>query len=163
MNRRMKFVTLFFLPLALILCLNFFGLRMASEVTGNLGYGIWVSATIGLYYAIIIVWRFRSAAALPVILMSAIFALLFLPVRQNITVIDYVKTDNNVYWLERSLLTGALKVFVAPDGAMLKAQQLYEHTEVTHAAFLELGPQSDKPVLVYSNAASAAELQRQVL
>ena len=159
----MKFVTLFLLPLAFILSLNFFGLRMATEVTGNLGYGIWASAIIVLYYAIIIIWRFRSAAALPIILMSAIFALLFLPVRQNIAVIDYVKTDNSVYWLERSFVTGALKVFVAPDGVVLKAQQLYVHTDVTHEAFLELSPQGEKPVLVYSTTASVAEYQRQVL
>ena len=159
----MKFVTLFLLPLAFILSLNFFGLRMATEVTGNLGYGIWASAIIVLYYAIIIIWRFRSAAALPIILMSAIFALLFLPVRQNIAVIDYVKTDNSVYWLERSFVTGALKVFVAHDGVVLKAQQLYLHTDVTNEAFLELGQHGEKPVLVYSTTASVAEYQRQVL
>lgn len=150
MNWRMKFLMLFLVPLVLVISFNMLGIRITTEVKGNVEQAIWVTCAFIAYYAVIIFWGFRLTVSPPLIITVIIFSLLFLPVRQNIAIVNYVQTETDLYWLERSYLTGALKVFVAPDKAFLKPQQLYLKTSITPVAYLELDADG-QPTLVYSD------------
>lgn len=162
MNSRMKFLTLFLIPLVFIISLNIFGIRIITEVKGNVEQAIWVSCVFLAYYIIFIFWGYRLAVSPSLIIIITIFSLLFLPIRQNIAVVNYVQTETNIYWLERSYFTGTLKVFGAPDRIFLKPQQLYLKTTITHDAYLELDAQG-QPILVYSKSLSDSEYARQKL
>lgn len=162
MNSQMKLLALYSMPFILVGMLYIFEIRLLTEVTGNTGISIWITATLCLYYVIVIFLN-NSLNKLPkVILIISCFAIVFLPVRQNISVVDYVQKDSEIYWIERSYPTGVLKVFFAEKGIFMKADKLYQDDEITHKAYLVLDPDGST-TLVYSRKPSDEKYYRHEL
>lgn len=161
MKSRMKFLVLFFAPAFSIIILSFFNIRLVTEVKGNVEQAIWVSCTFALYYIVLICWK-SKLSSLPLILVALIFSILFLPVRQNIAIVNYVQTETDLYWLERSYLANTLKVFTSSNNIFLTPQQLYLATETVRHAYIELDEQGQL-FLVYSEDLSNTEYTRQKL
>lgn len=159
MNSQFKLLALYFLPFILVSTLYLWGGKPVTEVTGNTGGALWVTGFLCAYYiAIILLFgKLRFSPALMIV--TLLLALMFLPVRKNISVVDYIKTDSEIFWVERSYISGVLQVFVAEQGIVLKPKKIYQNDEITHEAFLELGSDG-VPTLVYSERASDEIYQR---
>lgn len=159
----MKTLVFYLIPFIIVISLDIAGISLLTEVKGNSGQAIWVSCAIAVYYFFIIFWHNKLDKALIRILWITILALLFLPVRQTIAIVNYVNTDNNIYWLERPYWgEGVLQVFVATESIFIRPEKIYQDTETTHEAFLELDPEG-RVILVYSRDASDQTYHRHAL
>ena len=85
-------------------------------------------------------------------------SIIFLPVRQNISVVDYVKNENDkIYWIERTYLDGFIRVFESNDSLILTETGVISSDGPIHEAYLKTLP-SSRVVFVYKENSADKEL-----
>lgn len=168
---------LYGLPFLLVAGLHYFELYFVTEITGYQGVGQGISQLLsGLFVVYFIgivfvthlsfrapIWKQKSLLKIPVTgLVICILALLFLPVRQKIAVVQVLPVEQGLYWLERPYFTGAVKVYYAhyqvnkfPPFSQLFIQPrlVYQDQQGAHEAFLEVDT-TGRVVLGYSKQPS---------
>ncbi|CAM3697440.1 hypothetical protein [Rheinheimera salexigens] len=153
MTSKLKRLAIYLLPFLAVIELNVFGVGFLTEVTGNTGQTVWILLALIVYYLIVLLWH-KSLAKTPIIILTLlIFSLMFLPVRQNISVISYVSKDADIYWLERAYFTGEVSVFVAPKSLLLARKKLLQREDIAYEAFLQL-TEKGEVILVYADSAA---------
>src|SRR5690554_7984847 len=115
---------LYALPFIISLLSYFFQFSFINEVTGNNGIGLTVTGILSLYFIVITLLAFSLKEAVIPLLSLAILALMFLPVRQNISVVSTLISDSKIYWIERSYFTSFLSVHEANNETILKLDRI---------------------------------------
>ncbi|MGM0525955.1 hypothetical protein [Idiomarina seosinensis] len=133
-----KSILLFYaLPFIASLFSYFFQFSFINEVTGNHGVGLIVTVIISLYFIILTLLAFGLKEAVVPLLSLAILALMFLPVRQNISVVSTLKSDSEIYWIERSYFTSFLSVHKANNEIIMKPERVRLIENAVYDAQLE--------------------------
>ncbi|SDB17558.1 hypothetical protein SAMN02927930_00655 [Pseudidiomarina indica] len=128
---------LYALPFIISLLSYFFQFRFINEVTGNNGIGLTVTGILSLYFIVITLLAFSLKEAVIPLLSLAILALIFLPVRQNISVVSTLKSDSKIYWIERSYFTSFLSVHEANNEIIMKPERIRLIENVVYEAQLK--------------------------
>ncbi|WP_300321376.1 hypothetical protein [Idiomarina sp.] len=128
---------LYAVPFIISLLSYFFQFSFINEVTGNNGIGLIVTGILSLYFIVITLLAFSFKEAVIPLLSLAILALMFLPVRQNISVISTLKSGSEIYWVERSYFTNFLSVHKANNEIIMKPERLRLIENVVYEAQLK--------------------------
>lgn len=128
---------LYALPFIISLLSYFFQFSFINEVTGNNGIGLTVTGILSLYFIVITLLAFSLKEAVIPLLSLAILALMFLPVRQNISVVSTLKSDSKIYWIERSYFTSFLSVHEANNEIIMKPERIRLIENVVYEAQLK--------------------------
>ncbi|MTJ02447.1 hypothetical protein [Idiomarina piscisalsi] len=128
---------LYALPFIISLFSYFFQFSFINEVTGNNGIGLTVTGILSLYFIVITLLAFSLKEAVIPLLSLAILALMFLPVRQNISVVSTLKSDSKIYWIERSYFTNFLSIHKANNEIIMKPERLRLIENVVYDAQLK--------------------------
>jgi low affinity Fe/Cu permease len=137
MLSRKSIVFLYALPFIISLFSYFFQFSFINEVTGNNGIGLIVTGILSLYFIVITLLAFSLKEAVTPLLSLAILALMFLPVRQNISVVSTLKSDSKIYWIERSYFTSFLSVHKANNEIITKPERVRLIEDVVYEAQLK--------------------------
>jgi len=136
LNRKSTLI-FYALPFIISLFSYFFQFGFINEVTGNEGIGLIVTIVISLYFIILTLLAFSLEKAVVPLLSLAILALIFLPVRQNISVVSTLKSDSKIYWLERSYFTSFLSVHKANNEIIMKPERVRLIENIVYEAHLK--------------------------
>ena len=128
---------LYAVPFIISLLSYFFQFSFINEVTGNNGIGLIVTGILSLYFIVITLLAFSLKEAVTPLLSLAILALMFLPVRQNISVVSTLKSDSKIYWIERSYFTSFLSVHKANNEIITKPERVRLKEDVVYEAQLK--------------------------
>ena len=128
---------LYAVPFIISLLSYFFQFSFINEVTGNNGIGLIVTGILSLYFIVITLLAFSLKEAVTQLLSLAILALMFLPVRQNISVVSTLKSDSKIYWIERSYFTSFLSVHKANNEIITKPERVRLIEDVVYEAQLK--------------------------
>lgn len=137
MLSRKSIVFLYALPFIISLFSYFFQFSFINEVTGNNGIGLVVTVILSLYFIILTLLAFRLKEAVIPLLSLAILALMFLPVRQTMSVVNTLKSDSKVYWVERSYFTSFVSVHKANYEIVMKPERIRLIESVVYDAQLK--------------------------
>lgn len=137
MLSRKSIVFLYALPFIISLFSYFFQFSFINEVTGNNGIGLVVTVILSLYFIILTLLAFRLKEAVIPLLSLAILALMFLPVRQTMSVVSTLKSDSKVYWVERSYFTSFVSVHKANYEIVMKPERIRLIESVVYDAQLK--------------------------
>lgn len=159
MNKFLLILALSLLPFLVALAVSSQGWDFVTEIRGNAGVGVVLTSLIAIYY-VGVGWLVGGLKALPYLLGMAILALVFLPVRQDISVISTLTADENILWIERSTVGSYVRVFHAESGLVLQPQPLLELEETVYEAYLE---RDNGRVTLVHRATADDNLQRQPL
>ncbi len=96
-----------------------------------------VTGILSLYFIVITLLAFSLKEAVTPLLSLAILALMFLPVRQNISVVSTLKSDSKIYWIERSYFTSFLSVHKANNEIITKPERVRLIEDVVYEAQLK--------------------------
>lgn len=124
MLNRKSILFFYALPFIASLFSYFCQFSFINEVTGNHGIGLIVTVIISLYFIILTLLAFGLKEAVVPLLLLAILALMFLPVRQNISVVSTLKSDSEIYWIERSYFTSFLSIHKANSEIIIKPERV---------------------------------------
>lgn len=137
MLNRKSILFLYALPFIISLFSYFFQFSFINEVIGNKGIGLIVTVFISLYFIILTLLAFSLKKAVIPLLSLAILALMFLPVRQNISVVSTLKVDSEIYWVERSYFASFLSVHKADNKIIMKPERIRLIEDVVYEAHLK--------------------------
>lgn len=160
MLKKKSALLLFALPFLITLIFYSFGFNFINQIIGNKGIGILITLSIAIYFLVVALLSFKPEKATVALLTVAILALMFLPVRQNISVVSTLKIDSKVFWIERSYFAGSLSVFSAENRVLIKPERLYLTDDVIYEAYLE--DKSGEVHLVYKKDKDDSYLSRKI-
>lgn len=151
--------TYFLIPFLATFILWIADLRLITQVTGNQGLGLLLSGLIFLYFSIgILLFSSDNFERSVAVFFFVLTSIIFLPVRQNISVVDYVKNENDkIYWIERTYLDGFIRVFESNDSLILTETGVISSDGPIHEAYLKTLP-SSRVVFVYKENSADKEL-----
>ncbi|RUO69698.1 hypothetical protein [Idiomarina ramblicola] len=135
MLKKRNALLLFTLPFLVTLIFYNFGFKFINQIIGNKEVGILVTLLITIYFLVVALLSFKLGKATVALLTIAILALMFLPVRQNISVVSTLKVDSEIFWVERH--RGALMAYSANNKVLIKPERLYLTDDTIYEAHLE--------------------------
>lgn len=136
LNRKIT-LFLYTLPFIISLLSYFLQFSFITEITGNKGVGLIVTVVISLYFVILTLFAFNLKSAIVPLLTLAILALIFLPVRQNISVVSTLNVDSKIYWIERSYFTRFLSVYKTNNEIIMEPERVRLIENVVYEAHLK--------------------------
>lgn len=137
MLKKRNALLLFTLPFLVTLIFYNFGFKFINQIIGNKEVGILVTLLITIYFLVVALLSFKLGKATVALLTIAILALMFLPVRQNISVVSTLKVDSEIFWVEHPYISGSLIVYSANNKILLKPERLYLTDDTIYKAHLE--------------------------
>lgn len=137
MLKKKTALLLFTLPFLVTLIFYSFGFKFINQIIGNKEVGIFITLLITIYFVVVAFLFFKPGEATVALLTVAILALMFLPVRQNISVVSTLKVDSEIFWIERPYISGALIVYGANNEILIEPERLYLTDDTIYEAHLE--------------------------
>lgn len=137
------------LPFIVTLTSSFFHFSFISEVTGNRGLGLLVTTVFVVYFLTLTLLAFNIQRAVVVLLSLSILALMFLPVRKNISVISNVQLNSKLFWIERPYFGEHLAIYKADNRVLLSPEKVFLTKDKIYEAYLNT--EKGQVYLLYKN------------
>jgi hypothetical protein len=162
MMRKIKLLTLYSLPFIAVALFHCLDTTFLTAITGNAIYSVFITFSFLFYFLTIIglngTWKSSPIAILTILILSIVF----LPVRKDISIIDYITQGDKIYWIERHYISGEIVVYSGNMQPLTKRSQVYVIDETTHGAYLDFNSDGNL-ILAFSKAKSPEKYQHIVI
>jgi|AntRauMFilla1563_2_1112583.scaffolds.fasta_scaffold59200_2 hypothetical protein len=134
-------------PFIVFFWVNLNGFKFINEVEG-LNSSTLVIPFILLVYYLTIIALIKSVSRVAILVLClAILGVMFLPIRQNISIAHNIETQTEVFWIERPYWSGSVSVFKSKKNVVLVPEKLFFEESGMHEARLD--QTGDKVMLVF--------------